>query len=51
MSRPTGSKNVIAVPEIVRADVSERLDYLAALLIEIAEEELGQSEEGSCSPT
>lgn len=44
MSRPTGSKNKETPPEIIQADVSERLNYLAALLLEIAEEELRESE-------
>jgi len=44
MSRPTGSKNKEAPPEIIQAGVSERLNYLAALLLEIAEEELRESE-------
>lgn len=44
MSRPTGSKNKETPPEIIQADASERLNYLAALLLEIAEEELRESE-------
>jgi hypothetical protein len=44
MSRPNGSKNNEHVPRIILADESERLEYLAALLLEIAEEELTESE-------
>lgn len=44
MSRPTGPKNKEAPPEITQADTSERLNYLAALLLEIAEEELRKNE-------
>jgi len=44
MSRPTGSKNKEAPPKIIQADDTERLEYLAALLLEIAEEELRESD-------
>jgi hypothetical protein len=44
MSRPTGSTNKEAPPEIIQADETVRLDYLAALLLEIAEDELRESE-------
>jgi hypothetical protein len=44
MSRPRGSKNKEKPSATVAAEVSERLDYLAALLLEIAEEELRESE-------
>ena len=44
MSRPTGSKNIETPPKIIQADHTERLEYLAALLLEIAEEELQESE-------
>ncbi len=44
MSRPTGSKNVEKPPKIVLADEAERLEYLALLLLEVAEEELAESE-------
>lgn len=50
MSRPTGSKNIETVPPIVKADEAERLEYLAALLLEIAEEELRESE-AICTPS
>ncbi|MEO5949832.1 MAG: hypothetical protein ABIQ04_00115 [Candidatus Saccharimonadales bacterium] len=40
MSRPIGSQNKQLPPETVYADASERLDYLAALLLEIVEKEL-----------
>lgn len=51
MSRPTGSKNKEIPPKIVMADESERLDYLAALLLEIVEEELQESEATTCNPS
>ena len=44
MSRPIGSKNIDKPPEIVLANDNDRLAYLAALLLEIAEEELAESE-------
>ena len=40
MSRPLGSKGKIKQPKIVESNESERLEYLAALLLEIVEEEL-----------
>jgi hypothetical protein len=49
MSRPNGSKNAEKPPRIVEADEAERLEYIAALLLEIAEAELLQSEVASCS--
>ena len=51
MSRPTGSKNKETSPQIVQANDAERLDYLAALLLEIAEEELRESEVALCNPS
>lgn len=42
MSRPAGSKNLEKPPKIVLADEAERLEYLAVLLLEIAEEELAE---------
>ena len=50
MSRPIGSKNKETPPEIVQADESDRLAYLATLLLEIAEEELAESEVAACIP-
>jgi len=44
MSRPIGSKNSEKPPTIIKLEESERLDYLAALLLEIIEEELQESE-------
>ena len=49
MSRPIGSKNSEKQPKIIEADEAERLEYLAALLIEIAEEELTAEEVASCN--
>jgi hypothetical protein len=49
MSRPTGSKNKEAPPKIIQADDTERLEYLATLLLEIAEEELRESKVVICS--
>ena len=49
MSRPTGSKNKEKPPKIVQAEEPERLEYLAALLLEIAEEELQNSEVAVCN--
>jgi hypothetical protein len=49
MSRPTGSKNKEKPPKIVQAEEAERLEYLAALLLEIAEEELQNSGVAVCS--
>jgi len=50
MSRPKGSKNKEIPPEIVQADEVDRLAYLATLLLEIAEEELAESEFAVCTP-
>lgn len=44
MSRPRGSKNKKTPQKIIQADETERLEYLSALLLEIAEEELRDSE-------
>lgn len=44
MSRPTGSTNKETLPGIIQADESERLEYLANLLLEIAEEEIREDE-------
>lgn len=49
MSRPTGSKNSEKLPKIIQADETERLEYLAALLLEIAEEELAGGEPALCN--
>ncbi|MFZ2545165.1 MAG: hypothetical protein WAW80_04260 [Candidatus Saccharimonadales bacterium] len=49
MSRPRGSKNTIKQPKGIVAEESERLEYLAALLLEIIEEELRESEAPSCN--
>ena len=49
MSRPTGSKNKEKPPKIIEADEADRLEYLAALLLEIAEEELASGETAPCS--
>lgn len=49
MSRPIGSRNVEIVPAIIQKDDTERLEYLASLLLEIIEEELRESEV-SCTP-
>lgn len=49
MSRPTGSKNNERPPKIIQADETERLEYLAALLLEIAEEEIARGEAALCS--
>jgi hypothetical protein len=48
MSRPIGSQNKETPPKIIQADDAERLEYLAALLLEIAEEDLRESE-AACS--
>lgn len=48
MSRPKGSKNKEKPPKSIVANQKERLEYLAALLLEIAEEEL-QKSEATCS--
>jgi len=44
MSRLIGSESKERPPEIIPANEAERLDYLAALLLEIAEEELQENE-------
>ena len=44
MSRPKGSQNKKKQPQILDAAESERLDYLAALLLEIVETEFHESE-------
>jgi hypothetical protein len=49
MSRPTGSKNIEKPPGIILANEADRLEYLAALLLEIAEEELRESEVAICN--
>ena len=49
MSRPTGSKNNERPPKIIQADETERLEYLAALLLEIAEKEIAGGEAALCS--
>ena len=49
MSRPNGSKNVEKPPRIIEANETERIEYIAALLLEIAEDELQQSEDAACS--
>ncbi len=51
MGRPTGSKNENILPEIVRANEADRLEYLANLLLEIAETEIREAEEAVCSPS
>ena len=50
MSRPRQSRNVVKQPEIVQANEIDRLKYLAALLLEIAEEEMRESEGSTCNP-
>lgn len=49
MSEPIGSKNIEEPPKIIRADEKERLEYIAALLLDIAEKELQQSEDALCN--
>ena len=44
MSRPVGSQNKQKLPPILETAESERLDYLAALLLEIVEAELREGE-------
>lgn len=44
MSRPIGSRNIKKPPQDVLASETERLEYLAALLLEIAEEEFAESD-------
>jgi hypothetical protein len=51
MSRPTGSKNKETPPEVILTNETDRLEYLAALLLEIAEEELRESEVTLCNPS
>lgn len=50
MSRLIGTNNVNKQPEVITAEESERLEYLAALLLEVVEEELRESEALSCNP-
>lgn len=50
MTRHKGSKNKETPPEIILANEADRLEYLAALLLEIAEEELRESEVAICTP-
>jgi len=50
MSRAIGSKNKETSPEIIQTDETHRLEYLAALLLEIVEEELRESEVATCNP-
>lgn len=50
MSRPVGSTNQQEVPAIIQADETERIEYLASLLLEIIEEEFQEGEE-ICSQT
>lgn len=49
MSRPTGTKNREKLPPIIQAGETERLEYLAALLLEIAEEELALGDAALCN--
>lgn len=52
MSRPIGSKNeVTSLPAIIETDETERLEYLAALLIELLDEELQENEAEPCIQT
>lgn len=51
MSRPITTKTREMPPEIIHADEADRLEYLALLLLEIAEEELRTSEEALCNPS
>lgn len=51
MSRPIGSKNAKKLPKIMLADETERLEYIAALLLEIVEDELQCKEVETCNPT
>jgi len=50
MSKPTTTNNKNMPPKIILANEAERIDYLASLLLEIAEEELRLCEEATCSP-
>ena len=45
MSRPVGSTNQEKTPAIIQADETERIEYLASLLLEIIEEELQEGED------
>ena len=49
MSRPTVAKDSKKLPKIILADETERLEYLAALLLEIAEEELAKGDGALCN--
>ncbi|MBL8121317.1 hypothetical protein JNM87_01020 [Candidatus Saccharibacteria bacterium] len=50
MNKPIGSKNNLApLPAIIQADENERLEYLAALLLEIVDEELRESGVDACN--
>lgn len=49
MSNQIGSRNVAIQPTIISADETERLEYLASLLLELVDEELRESE-ASCTP-
>lgn len=51
MSRPITTKTREMPPEITLANEADRLEYLASLLLEIAEEELRASEEAVCNPS
>ncbi|MDQ5944110.1 MAG: hypothetical protein QG658_176 [Patescibacteria group bacterium] len=51
MSRPTGSKNISKLPKIVQADEKERLEYIAALLLEIIDEEINGRKARPCNQT
>lgn len=51
MSRAIGTKNKKTSPEITRADETDRLKYLASLLLEIVEEEMRESEVAICNPS
>lgn len=51
MSRPIGSKNVKKLPKIMLADETERLEYIAVLLLEIVEDELQRKEVEACDQT
>lgn len=49
MSRPTVTKNSKKLPKIIQADETERLEYLAALLLDIAEAEIAGGEAAVCN--
>ena len=51
MSRPITTKTREMPSEIIHTDEADRLEYLASLLLEIAEEELRASEEVVCNPS